>query len=310
MLRFAKRKAWCALMFERLWGQPKLAPMTILLATLATTLAVRGVHAEPLQVVVNGQARTALLERPADRAPRPTIIMLHEAYGTAARTADRSGLAQLGPRNGFAAVFPEGRGSRWNFFPSGKESAREVEFFRQHGGVPDDVAFLKTLVADLVRRGVSDPKRIYLAGRSLGGVMALRMVCADAGTFAAVGLLIAAMPEPTGGDCRPAKPIPALMINGTADQILPYGGGQSNRGDTLWSAERLVAYFRRLNGCSEAAQQSILPGQHLLKIEVEGSTKCPGGPIVFYRIVEGGHDVPPALNASQLLLDFFRDKVR
>ena len=196
------------------------------------------------------------------------------------------------------------------FLPAGKETAREVEFFRQHGGVPDDVAFLKTLVADLVRRGISDPKRIYLSGRSLGGVMALRMVCADVGTFAAVGLLIAAMPEPTGADCRAAKPIPALMVNATADQILPYGGGQSNRGDTLWSAERLVAFFRQLNGCSDAAQHSILPGQHPQRIEVERSTKCPGGSIVLYRIVEGDHDVPPALNASQLLLDFFHDKVR
>src|SRR4029077_12743441 len=137
-------------------------------------LGVGEVHAEPIQVTVNGQARTFLLERPVAQGPRPTIIMLHGARRRGADTAHQSGLAQLAPREGLVAVFPEGRGSRWNFFPPGKESAKDLQFFQQQGGVPDDVGFLRTLVTDLVRRGVSDPKRIYISGLSLGGVMALR----------------------------------------------------------------------------------------------------------------------------------------
>jgi hypothetical protein len=166
------------------------------------------------------------------------------------------------------------------------------------------------LVADLVRRGISDPKQIYLSGLSLGGVMALRMACVDAGSFAAIGLLISAMPDAAGSDCHPSKPLPVLMINGTGDRIVPYAGGQSQRGDNLWPTERLVAFFRQLNGCAEAAQQSVLPGQHPQQIEIERSTRCSGGPVILYRIIGGGHDVPSGLNAGQLLLDFFRDKVR
>jgi len=297
-------------MFEWPWEKPKSAPARIIVLTLAMILAIREVHAEPMQVVVNGQARAFLLERPAAQGPRPTVIMLHGAGRRASDIAQQTGLAQRAPREGLVAVFPEGRGNRWNFFPPGKESTKDVQFFQQHGGLPDDVAFLKILVGDLVRRGVSDPKRIYLAGLSLGGVMALRMACVEAPMFAAIGLLISAMADPTGANCQPAKPLPVVMISGTADQMLPYAGGQSIRGDSLWSTERLVGFFRRLNGCAEAAQHSLLPGQQPLKIEVEHSTKCSGGPVVLYRIVGGGHDVPPALNAGQLLLDFFRDKVR
>jgi polyhydroxybutyrate depolymerase len=73
--------------------------------------------------------------------------------------------------------------------------------FQQHGGAPDDVAFLKALVADFVRRGISHPKQVYLAGTSAGGIMTLRMVCTGDGTFAAIALLAASMPEPTGADC-------------------------------------------------------------------------------------------------------------
>ncbi len=280
----------------------------VFLASLALCLTARDVSAEPMQIVVNGQARTVLLERPSAPGPRPTIIMLHGAGATTAREAQVTGLAQLGPREGFAVAFPEGRGARWNFFPPGRESAQDVAFFKSFGGVPDDVAFLKTLVVDLVRRGIADPKRVYLAGRSLGGVMALRMACVDAEPFAAIGLLIATMADATGADCRPAKPLPLLMLNGTADQVIPYAGGLSRRGDSLWPAERSVAFFRGLNGCQDPAERSVLPGQRPQRIEVERSTRCSSGPVAFYRVVGGGHDTPA--DVGTLLMDFFRDQAR
>jgi polyhydroxybutyrate depolymerase len=127
--------------------------------------------AERVQLPVNGQVRTFLLEQPAGQGRRPTIIMLHFAGGSADAEAQLTGLAQLETQNGFAVVFPEGRGGRWNYFPPGKEPAQLVQAYQPHGGVPDDVAFIKLLIADLIQRGISDPKRIYLAGRSAGAIM-------------------------------------------------------------------------------------------------------------------------------------------
>src|SRR5262245_13076707 len=192
-------------------------------SALATAPAVR---AQSLQLVVDGQPRVFVLYRPAGTEPRPTVIMLHGAGSNAAKEANAPGLGQLAPQNGFAVVFPEGRGGRWNHVPPGKEATAFVELaFKDAGGALDDVKFLKLLVTDLVRRGVSDPRRIYLAGRSAGGLMTLRMACEDARLFAGIGLLITGMSEPQGAVCRPAKPLPVLMLNGTADQLILYGGG-------------------------------------------------------------------------------------
>jgi polyhydroxybutyrate depolymerase len=267
------------------------------------------------QLSVNGLIRTYLIEKPAARGPRPTIIMLHGVGGSGAQEAQVSGLGQLGPQSDFTVVFPDGRGARWNYFPAGKVPASYVQAFRDSGGVPDDVTFLEMLVADLVRRGTSDPRRIYLAGKSAGGIMTLRMACADAGMFAAIAFLIAGMPELVGADCHPASPLPALAISGTADPFLPYGGGQIVSADprlrsgelgSVWSMSRLGDFLRQLNRCSPTVEKSGLPA----KIEVERSTGCSGGPVVLYRVVGGGHSIPSTLNAGQLLLDFFRDKVR
>jgi polyhydroxybutyrate depolymerase len=285
------------------------------IAFLALTilLTADAAAAESLRLVVNGKERTALLEQPTGQGPRPTIIVLHGLGGTAAAFAQQTGLGQLGPRAGFVSVFPQGVGSRWNAYPPGKETPQFVQYFRPHGGVPDDIAFFKALVADLVHRGISDPKRIYLAGLSAGGFMTLRMACVELGMFAAIGVLAGAMADPTGEDCHPAKPLPALLINATADKLVPYEGGVVTSPTniySIWSTQKLVAFLRKLNGCTEEFQQSVVPGQHAKKIEIESSIKCPGGPVILYRIVEGGHQIPPSLNAGQLLLDFFRDKVR
>jgi len=160
-----------------------------ILSALVILTTGSGVAAEPMQLVVNGQTRTFVLERPAVAGPRPTIIVLHGAGSSGAREA-QSDLGRLAPQAGFVTVFPDGRANRWNHLPPGKESAQFVQVFQQHGGAPDDVAFLKALVADLVRLGISDPKQVYLAGISAGGVMTLRMVCMGDGTFAAIALLV------------------------------------------------------------------------------------------------------------------------
>lgn len=284
-----------------------MAQFAVFLAAGVLTLApVTSFAAESMQLTVEDQVRMVLLERPAAPGPRATIIMLHGALVSPTQEGSESALARFGPREGFAVAFPEGRGLRWNFFPPGQVPAQEVAFFRPHGGVPDDVSFIKLLVGELVKRGIADPNRIYLAGRSLGGVMTLRLACHDAEPFAALGLVVSTMAEVTGANCRVAKSLPFVMLSGTADPVLPYAGGRSRRGDLLWPAERVVRFFRNLNGCTEPADRSFMGGERPQPIEIEHSTRCRSGAVLFYRVVGGGH-APPA-DFGRLLLDFFRDK--
>jgi hypothetical protein len=76
----------------------------------------------------------------------------------------------------------------------------------------------------------------------------------------------------------------------------------------LWPVERVVSFFRDLNGCTAPAERSVLTGERPQRIEIERSTGCRGGAVTLYRVVGGGHAPPP--EAGMLLMDFFRDKVR
>jgi polyhydroxybutyrate depolymerase len=288
-------------------GPSILPPMTVSPQPSQTaSLPAPGVPAGNNETItIGGKPRSYVIERPAIAGPRPTIFILHGASGAIRELRD---LPQLAAGAGAVSVMPNGVGGRWNFFPPGKESQTDRAFFQQqYGGLPDDVGFLKAIAADLVARGIADPRRIFVAGLSLGGVMALRLACTDAETFAAIALLIAGMEESTGAECRPAKPLPVFMIRGTADQIIPDAGGLTVRGDRVWATERLTGFFSRLNGCTGPPIRAVA-AQSPQRIETETSSACTGGPVVLYRVVGGGHEVPPVLNAGSLVLDFFREQ--
>jgi polyhydroxybutyrate depolymerase len=266
---------------------------------------------QELTMQVAGQQRNYILARPHASGPLPTFIFLHGKGGSASK-ARWMGFEQLGERERYVTVLPEGLNGEWNVFPAG---------FRDRSGAYTngaDTAFIKQLVADLVHRGISDPNRIYLGGISNGGLMALRMACDAADLFAAVGVFLASMPDFTGQDCHPSRPIPLLMVNGTADPIIPYYGGNTAAGLKVWGTERTITFFRQLNGCTMAPRRTQMAQSDwggAPSVVVDRWTGCSGAPIVLYSVVGGGHRAPGGpgggmggFSASQTLWDFFRDK--
>jgi poly(3-hydroxybutyrate) depolymerase len=94
------------------------------------------------------------------------------------------------------------------------------------------------------------------------------------------------------------------MVRGTADRVIPDTGGLTVRGDRVWPTNELTDFFRQLNGCSTPPARSVV-ALTPLRIEVELSTDCHNSPVVLYRVIGGGHEVPAQLNIDALVLDFF-----
>jgi polyhydroxybutyrate depolymerase len=270
-----------------------------------------------------GQARSYIVHRPPGSGPQPTIILLHGDGSSAEPAARNSGVAQMGLKAGFLSVFPDGTaimpGSMqhgWNYLPSDAAAnaytVTQLEGFAlpAKAAIPDDVEFLTALVDDLVQRGLSDPKRIYLAGISAGGFMALRMVCAHAELFAGVAVIVSGMPEELGAQCRPSKPIPALVIKGTADPRVPYDGGPVSFGAfSVWPQEKLVDFFRKLDGCGDTPEPMVLPRLGPFQVESLSYQSCTAGARVqFYRVVNGVHAVPSVPAMALALWTFFNEQ--
>jgi polyhydroxybutyrate depolymerase len=253
------------------------------------------------QLVVDKSTRTYAIEKPAASGPQPTIVMLG-ARGTGAEVARSTKLGTLAVQQGFVAVFPDVPQPNWNFLPAKRSF---WDFFRS--AAPDDGLFLKALVSDLVQRGITDRQRIYLAGESGGSVMALRMLCTDASLFAGVALVGPAMPEQTGPECRPSRPVPILLINGTKDEVHPFAGGPiaPDKAFSVWPNERLISFLQQVNNHSGPPRTSSLPIKVPNTVAVDRWESCAGTLLTAYRVIDGPHTVPADLNAAQLMINFF-----
>jgi polyhydroxybutyrate depolymerase len=238
--------------------------------------------ADMLRVETREGPRRAIL-LPAGDGPAPTIIVLHGAINSAGWAVRRFGFAEAAAAHGFTAVFPQGIGLQWNDGRSGLSS-----------GI-DDVSFLRRLVRELVAQDIAEPGRVYVAGVSNGGMMALRMVCEAAELFAGAGTVIASMPVATGAACRPARPVPIVMFSGTADRLIPYGGGgvgPLNLGGFVWGAEETAAFLAHANGCNERpmSRDASIEMSSVTRIAWRGCERYAG--VTLYRVNGGRHSVP------------------
>lgn len=163
------------------------------------------------------------IELPARPRGAPLILALHGGGGDPDQFASASGFARAATRAGFAVVFPAGSGRRgerlltWNGGYCCGYAARK--------GV-DDIGFLKQVIQDATNRFGVDGTGVYLTGMSNGSIMAETFAARAPGLVRAVAGVSGTMDTDR---VRVQGRVPALVIHGTADPMVPYDGGQ---GDT------------------------------------------------------------------------------
>lgn len=227
----------------------------------------------------------------APSAGRPLVVALHGGGGTAAQMMAFSRFNLIAAREGFAVAYPQGTNRRWN----------DGRVFRGRGETDaDDVAFIRAMVADIAAKGTPlDRRRIFAAGISNGGFMSFRLACDAADLFAAVAPVTATMPADLGPRCAPSAPVGVLVINGTADPLVPYAGGHvramfSLRGE-IWPTDRTIAFWAKRNGCAGAPNVRALPdrdpgdGSRVIDID---HARCAVARVRLLRVEGGGHTWP------------------
>lgn len=121
----------------------------------------------------------------------------------------------------------------------------------------DDIAFFNQMLDQLGTKFSVDASRIYAAGLSEGGFMSLRVGCAMSDRVAAVAAVGAAMPKTM--ICLPSRPVPLVMINGTSDPVVPYGGGtEHNMNLATVSVEDSAKAWAKIDRCDEKPEKTKL----------------------------------------------------
>jgi polyhydroxybutyrate depolymerase len=224
----------------------------------------------------------------------PLVVVLHGKTQRGADMMARTAWPLVAKREGFAAVFPDGLNHAW-----ADARTKAGPALRGPPAGTDDVAFIAKLVEKLVANGTADPRRVYVTGISNGGAMAMTLVCARADLFAAGASVSMNLTDEAAVTCHPSRPLPMLLMNGTADPLVPYEGGRGSSyyaADGFWSTDETLAFWRKLNSCeTDNSDMTDLPDRAPAdqSTVTRISSRCPEGhDVVLYRINQGGHRMP------------------
>lgn len=244
-----------------------------------------------------------------DGALHPLLVVLHGYSSSPEAVSSFFGLPWLSGPRGMLVAAPQGTtdtdGNRfWN-------AARAC--CDMHSSGVDDSGYLAAVIDSLLAGYRVDPQRVYLAGHSNGGYMALRFACDHADRVAAVVSVAGAMDE--GGSCRPAKPVSVLQIHGDQDPTVRIDGGV-NRGFPYTSAEQTVSTWRRADGCPRdpgvtGRPVTADPDGFGATLSASTWTGCDDGTSVALWRAEGADHVPVFSRAAHLaILDWLAEHAR
>ena len=250
---------------------------------------------------VNGVARTYTAQLPAAK-PAPLVIVLHGNTQTGADMVTRTSWPAVAKRERFGVVFPDGLNRAWADLRTNANRA---------GRTPpkgtDDVGFIAKLVEKFIADGTADPKRIYVTGLSNGGAMTMTMICTHADLFTAAASVIMNLTDESAGACHPSRAVPMLLMNGTADPLIPFEGGRGTSRFAVagfWSTAKTLAFWRRANACAaeDAAAADLDHHDHANRTTVTRiASNCPPGrDVVLYRVNDGGHRMPGSFADARL----------
>jgi polyhydroxybutyrate depolymerase len=248
---------------------------------------------EPVVVSVGGRERRftvrPLQEVPGDR-PVPLVLVLHgnQPGGGGSIMRDWTTFDEQADRWGCAIAYPDGHGGCW-------ADGRGVTTADEAG--VDDMAFLRAVIDWSADRCGTAPDRTVVAGISNGAFMAHRLALEASAQVAVLAAVAGGLPAALG-EREPSHAVSAMLIHGTADRLVPIGGGYSRRrgpagelrGRTL-SLQETAERWRVVDRCPPG------PGE-THTTEFSSRTTLNGGVggtrVVAWTVFGGGHSWPGA----------------
>lgn len=234
----------------------------------------------------------------------PIIINLHAYGSTPGIQAFTSVMNTVADTANYLVVYPQGlqvtlpdgtQGNGWN-----------TNWWEGR----DDLGALNTLIDHVWTRYAVDLTRVYAVGLDNGGAMSLALGCELSDRITAVGGVGIPFSPMQSEQCMQARPVPALLMHGTADLLSPFDGIP----DVLLSAPDIAAFWAGQNGCNATSSDSTLADINTADsstVVLRVFDACTDGAETrFYETVNGGHtwsDGPPVPPGFEILGNVNRD---
>lgn len=264
-----------------------------------------------LVVQSGGVVRTTILHVPASLDPTKGATLVLNFHGFSSANWQQellTHMTQAADERGFIVAYPEGVASSWNAGDCCGTSWVDAI---------DDVAFTRDLLDAIQADHCVDPARVFATGMSNGGFFSHRLACDLSDRIAAISPVSGVLGVDPGA-CNPKRHVPILHFHGTADPIVPYGGGapivpQLGVGVDFVSVAASMEAWRAKNQCAVTPTTFF---QHGDATCVEWEHCTDGATTALCTIDGGGHTWPGGLpipagktssdiDATAAMLQFF-----
>ena len=271
-----------------------LRPLLTALGIAAATSPVLAQNVSNRTIAVDGLNRSFILVLPDDLQPGeqlPVMIWAHGGGGTAELGIELE--ADYRPfvnSRRFMAVYPQAYPDNFGENVWGYD----LGLGETNGNLEIDLAFMRTLIDELVMTHDADSQRIYFGGFSIGGSFAWDVACALSDRVAAVAPVAASMWYSTyDGGCDSAAPTAICHVCGTNDWYAPEDGGwvpSHNQQHIFWVTKNQAS----------VTPETVSLGNGVTRFTWTEGDQCHA--VRYFRIQNYGHDVP--LFAPLAIWDF------
>lgn len=155
----------------------------------------------------------------SDAKRLPLVVVLHGSGSSGQTLGQTYGFAPMVRRRELIAAYPDAVDGNWRATDS-------------------DVRFIDAVIDDVLKHERVDPARLFVVGASSGGMMVFHWLPRTKHRIRGAGTVIAGMPRRVAARFALKHPVDVMMINGTEDPLIPYGGGWGAPGEPRNSGPR------------------------------------------------------------------------
>ena len=185
----------------------------------------------------------------------PLLIVLHGGGGNSSQIERHTGFDEIADEEGFLVAYPEAVSKHWN-------DGRIPDAYPNGQSEVDDVGIFTPIDCGRSPRLFHRSGNVFVCGISNGGMMAQRFAQQEAYGINAIASVSGNLGKPWGAELKLASPVSAMLIQGTGDPLMPWGGGTIRflggraRGEVYGSEECFDRWGRALDCQNRSAEEA------------------------------------------------------
>jgi len=245
--------------------------------------------------------RTYQVSIPADYDPEtawPVLVVLHGAGGDGTTMRLLTDLDRLATESQALVIYPDGIQQGWNYLDAGEIHSADL--------YTEDWDFVMSVIEAVGEEYTIDQERVYVAGFSNGGMLAMRMWCEYGQALGGVAVIAANFNMELAQHCADAEPLPFMLILGNRDRFFPWNGNAAIRDPARlrvsFSVTQTIGLVTTLNNCTARSQtlEVTAPDSPVRVIQDLYSECASEGALALIGLIDFQHAYP---TQARVMLD-------